>query len=253
APAVSAPAVSVPHLPSSEAFAAVAQLFQSSQGQQLQQILQTFQHPPKPQSPVIEENIYSQVQSITCQMNTQPQPSHQSERKSTLDKLLDRFDYDDEPEAADEPKKDVSSPTPPPLQPPFPFPVETNQPPASFPQIPGQMPNMDHFQIIQPHMIGMPQESLLNQAPVPANGQMLGFGMMPPQTFPTMVPPLSQEPPQAFIQPSFPVQQNDIQTQKDNQQEVSMEIEQPSIQESKRPAERQRSVSRSPKKAAFPI
>lgn len=35
APTVSAPALSVPQLPSSEAFAAVAQLFQSSQGQQV--------------------------------------------------------------------------------------------------------------------------------------------------------------------------------------------------------------------------
>lgn len=55
---------------------------------QLQQILQTFQQPPKPQSPVIEENIYSQVQSITCQMNTQPQQPHQTDRKSTLDKVI---------------------------------------------------------------------------------------------------------------------------------------------------------------------
>lgn len=128
-----------------------------------------------------------------------------------------------------------------------PFPIETNPPPASFPQMPGQMPNMDPFQAVQPHMIGMPQESLLNQVsikhlslfylalkvpflnvifpfnafiflssfkiPVPANGQMLGFGM-----FPTMVPPLSQESPQPFIQPPFPVQQNDTQSQKDNQQ-----------------------------------
>ncbi|XP_018416979.1 PREDICTED: splicing factor, arginine/serine-rich 15 [Nanorana parkeri] len=246
-PVVPAPAVSVPQLPSSEAFAAVAQLFQSSQGQQLQQILQTFQQPPKPQSPVIDENIYSQVQSITSQMNTQPQQSHQADRKTAFDKLLDRFDYDDEPEAADESKKDATSSTPPPSQPPFSFSAETNQPPGAFSQIPGQMPNMDQFQALQSHMIGMPQESLLNQPPIPANGQMLGFGMFSSQTFHTMVPPMSQESPQPFIQPTFPVQQNDTQLEND-QQDVPMEIEQPPVLESKRPSERQRSVSRSPKR-----
>ncbi|KAM5179901.1 SR-related and CTD-associated factor 4 isoform 2-T2 [Mantella aurantiaca] len=247
APIMPNPAPSVPQLPSSEAFAAVAQLFQSSQGQQLQQILQTFQQPPKPQSPVIDENLYSQVQSITAQINTQPQQSHQPERKTAFDKLLERFDYDDEPEAADEPKKDVSSPTPP-SQPPFPFTAETNQPPVSFSQIPGQMPTMDQFQALQPRMIGMTQEALLNQIPVPSNGQFGGFGMIPPQTFPTMMPHLSQESPQPFLQPAFSIQQNDTQMQIDDQQEISMEIEQPSVQESKRPSERQRSVSRSPKR-----
>ncbi|XP_063812473.1 SR-related and CTD-associated factor 4 isoform X2 [Pseudophryne corroboree] len=252
----SVPAVSIPQLPSSDAFAAVAQLFQSSQGQQLQQILQTFQQPPKPQSPVIDEDMYVQMQSVTSQSITSQSitsqmnpPTHQTDRKTAFDKLLDRFDYDDEPEAPDEPKKEESSPSPSPPQP-FPYLGEAVQPPASFTQMPGQMTNMDQFQVLQQRMM-MPQESMLNQTSVPPNGQMLGFSMAPAQSFPTMVPPVgSQASPQSFLQASFPVQQNDVQmAAKDTQQDVPMEVEEPSVQESKRHMpERQKSISRSPKR-----
>lgn len=240
----SIPAVSVPQLPSSDAFAAVAQLFQSSQGQQLQQILQTFQQPPKPQSPVVDENVYAQVQAIASQMNPS---SHQAERKTTaFDKLLDRFDYDDEPEAADETKKEAASPTSPPPQPPFQFPGEAMQPPASFVQI----PNMDPFQAVQPRMMGMLQEPLHSQTPVPPTGQMLGFGMVPVQAYPSMIPPgISQASPQPFLPVSFSAQQNDVQMVTDSQSDVPMELVESSVQESKRHmSDRQKSASRSPKR-----
>ncbi|XP_066455165.1 SR-related and CTD-associated factor 4 isoform X2 [Eleutherodactylus coqui] len=246
----SIPAVPVPQLPNPDAFAAVAQLFQSSQGQQLQQILQTFQQPPKPQSPAIDENVYTQVQAIASQMNP---PSHQTDRKTAFDKLLDRFDYDDEPEAADETKKEALSPSASPPQPPFQFPGETMQPPAQFSQIPGQMQSMDPFQAMQPRMMGMPQEPLLGQTqmpPVPPTGQMLGFGMIPAQAYPTMVPPVvSQASPQPFLPVGFSAQQNDVQMVKESQPDVPMEVEEPNIQESKRHmTDRQKSASRSPKR-----
>lgn len=100
----------VPQLPSSDAFAAVAQLFQSTQGQQLQQILQTFQQPPKPQSPAVDNAVMAQVQAITAQLKAAP--TQPPEQKTTFDKkLLDRFDYDDEPEAVEESKKEDAAAT----------------------------------------------------------------------------------------------------------------------------------------------
>ncbi|XP_075710653.1 SR-related and CTD-associated factor 4 [Rhinoderma darwinii] len=242
-PPSSVPAVSVPQLPNSDAFAAVAQLFQSSQGQQLQQILQTFQQPPKPQSPVGDENVYAQVQAISSQMNPS---SHQTERKTAFDKLLDRFDYDDEPEAAEDQKKEASSPLPSPPHPAFQFLGDAMQPPVSFAQI----PNMDQFHAVQSRMMGMPQEHLLSQTPVPPTGQMLGFGMVSAQSYSSMVPPVvSQASPQPFLPVSFSIQQNDVQMVKESQQDVAMEVEEPSVQESKRHmADRQKSASRSPKR-----
>ncbi|RXM94670.1 Splicing factor, arginine/serine-rich 15 [Acipenser ruthenus] len=101
----------VPQLPNSDAFAAVAQLFQSTQGQQLQQILQTFQQPPKPQSPAPDNKVLTQVQAITAQLKAPV--SQTSEQKAAFDKkLLDRFDYDDEPEGGEDAKKDDSAPFP---------------------------------------------------------------------------------------------------------------------------------------------
>uniref|UniRef100_A0AAY4E9I0 SR-related CTD-associated factor 4a n=1 Tax=Denticeps clupeoides TaxID=299321 RepID=A0AAY4E9I0_9TELE len=105
-----------PQIPNPDAFAAVAQLFQSSQGQQLQQMLQTFQQPGKPQSPAMDNNM-------VAHLHLQP-PA----KKAAFDmKLLDRFDYDDEPEAGEE-KKDETPSTQPTLY------------------MGSQMPHMEHFQ-----------------------------------------------------------------------------------------------------------
>ncbi|KAG2456394.1 SFR15 protein, partial [Polypterus senegalus] len=77
----------------------------------LQQILQTFQQPPKPQSPVVDNNTMVQVQVLSSHLKS---PSSQTnELKTTFDKkLLDRFDYDDEPEGGEEFKKEDSTPPP---------------------------------------------------------------------------------------------------------------------------------------------
>ncbi|TKC38177.1 hypothetical protein EI555_014585, partial [Monodon monoceros] len=190
----------VPQLPSSDAFAAVAQLFQTTQGQQLQQILQTFQQPPKPQSPAIDNAVMAQVQAITAQLKTAPtQPPEQKaafpqpEQKTAFDKkLLDRFDYDDEPEAVEESKKEdaaaaaaaataataaattapaaaVAPPAPAvpsvaataasPPQAPFGFPGDGMQQPAY-----AQHQNMDQF---QPRMMAIQQDPVHHQSVIP--------------------------------------------------------------------------------------
>uniref|UniRef100_A0A8C0BGN7 SR-related CTD associated factor 4 n=1 Tax=Buteo japonicus TaxID=224669 RepID=A0A8C0BGN7_9AVES len=198
----------VPQLPSSDAFAAVAQLFQTTQGQQLQQILQTFQQPQKPQSPVIDNTVMAQVQAITAQLKTTAaQPPEQKpafpppEQKTSFDKkLLDRFDYDDEPEAVEDAKKEDSAPSPSVSQPAFGFPGEGIQQPV-FPQL----PNMDPF---QQRMMGIQQDPMRHQVPLPPNGQMPGFGLLPTPQFPPMAQPVipPAAPVQQTFQSPFPVQ-----------------------------------------------
>nr|XP_058921631.1 SR-related and CTD-associated factor 4 isoform X2 [Kogia breviceps] len=270
----------VPQLPSSDAFAAVAQLFQTTQGQQLQQILQTFQQPPKPQSPAIDNAVMAQVQAITAQLKTAPtQPPEQKaafpqpEQKTAFDKLLDRFDYDDEPEAVEESKKEdaaaaatttaatapaaaaavlpapaaavpsVAATAASPPQAPFAFPGDGMQQPAYT-----QHQNMDQF---QPRMMAIQQDPVHHQVPLPPNGQMPGFGLLPTPPFPPMaqsaIPPTP--PVQQPFQTSFQAQSEPL-TQKAHQE---MEVEQPCIQEVKRHLSdnrksRSRSASRSPKR-----
>nr|XP_033805690.1 SR-related and CTD-associated factor 4 isoform X2 [Geotrypetes seraphini] len=243
-------------LPNSDAFAAVAQLFQTTQGQQLQQILQNFQQPPpKPQSPVLDDDMLAaQVQAITAQLNTTSQPQ---EQKMTFDKkLLDRFDYDDEPDTADDIKKEISTLSPAPPQPPFGFSGD-GMPPPVYPQLPVQLPNMDQF---QQGIMGILPDPLHNQAPLPPppppppNGQMAGFGLLPTPPYPPMVPPMvapTPPIPQPFQAP-FPTQSETHIQKVHQQQEMSMEIEQPSVQEVKHVTDgkksRSRSASRSPKR-----
>uniref|UniRef100_K7G6P3 SR-related CTD associated factor 4 n=1 Tax=Pelodiscus sinensis TaxID=13735 RepID=K7G6P3_PELSI len=240
----------VSQLPSSDAFAAVAQLFQTTQGQQLQQILQTFQQPPKPQSPVIDNTVMAQVQAITAQLKTTTtQPPEQKaafppEQKTSFDKLLDRFDYDDEPEAVEDSKKEDSTQSPSISQPPFGFPGEGMQPPV-YPQL----PNIDPF---QPRLMGMQQDPMHHQVPLPPNGQMPGFGLLPTPQFPPMTQPVipATPPVQQTFQSPFPVQ-SEPHIQKTHQQD--MEVEQPCVQEVKRHVSdnrksRSRSASRSPKR-----
>ncbi|XP_076405273.1 SR-related and CTD-associated factor 4 isoform X7 [Peromyscus maniculatus bairdii] len=168
----------MPQLPSSDAFAAVAQLFQTTQGQQ---------------------------------------------------KLLDRFDYDDEPEALEDAKKEdvtvtaaapaaappapaaVAAPavapagpapsatSPPPPQVPFGYPGDSLQQPAYT-----QHPNMDQF---PPRMMGMQQDTVHHQVPLPPNGQMPGFGLLSAPPFPPMPQPGMAQPgmPQpGMAQPGMP-------------------------------------------------
>ncbi|POI34337.1 hypothetical protein CIB84_001910, partial [Bambusicola thoracicus] len=218
----------------------------------LQQILQTFQQPQKAQSPVIDNTVMAQVQAITAQLKTTAsQPPEQKaafpqpEQKTSFDKkLLDRFDYDDEPEAVEDSKKEDSAPSPSVSQPAFGFAGEGIQQPV-FPQL----PNMDPF---QQRMMGMQQDPMRHQVPLPPNGQMPGFGLLPTPQFPPMAQPVipPTAPVQQTFQTPFPVQ-SESHMQKTHQQ--NMEVEQPPIQERKRHVSdnrksRSRSASRSPKR-----
>ncbi|OXB79762.1 UNVERIFIED_CONTAM: hypothetical protein H355_013747 [Colinus virginianus] len=217
----------------------------------LQQILQTFQQPQKAQSPVIDNTVMAQVQAITAQLKTTAsQPPEQKaafpqpEQKTSFDKkLLDRFDYDDEPEAVEDSKKEDSAPSPSVSQPTFGFAEGIQQP--VFPQL----PNMDPF---QQRMMGMQQDPMRHQVPLPPNGQMPGFGLLPTPQFPPMAQPVipPTAPVQQTFQTPFPVQ-SEPHMQKTHQ--PNMEVEQPPIQERKRHVSdsrksRSRSASRSPKR-----
>ncbi|XP_029571852.1 splicing factor, arginine/serine-rich 15 [Salmo trutta] len=93
-----------PQLQNPEALAAVAQLFQSGQGHELQKILQRFQ--PGQQTPPMVHNTMADQnhsQMVQGQHNTHhpllnTHQTHPEQKNSLAKKLLDRFDYDDEPE-----------------------------------------------------------------------------------------------------------------------------------------------------------
>ncbi|XP_076876240.1 SR-related and CTD-associated factor 4 isoform X2 [Brachyhypopomus gauderio] len=241
--------VSVPSLQNSDALAAVAQLFQSSQGQQLQQMLQTFQQPSKPQSPVVENIATAPIQ--VPPVSVQPSPglapciphaSQPVERKATFDKkILDRFDYDDEPDGGDESKKDET----PSVQSVFGFPEGAQQPQqasAAFPQPTNQM---QHF---QQHLMSMTQD----QQVLPPNGQVQGFGRMPVQPYPGLLPPMGQPPSAgpAGFPGSFPPQ-NDVFSQLlagQRRQEASVDLDTSTRHQPDSRRSRSRSGSRSPKR-----
>ncbi|KAK5620722.1 hypothetical protein CRENBAI_019779 [Crenichthys baileyi] len=85
----------VPQLPTPEALAAVAQLFQTPHAQELQRMIQNFQQADKTVgAPIIGNNITNQPQMPVTQLN----PCSAEKKGSLAEKLLDRFDYDDEPE-----------------------------------------------------------------------------------------------------------------------------------------------------------
>ncbi|XP_069746195.1 SR-related and CTD-associated factor 4-like [Narcine bancroftii] len=236
-------------LPTSDAFVAVAQLLQSTQGPQIHQILQNFQQAPKPQSPVADSAIMPQVEAIAAQLK--PPGIHPPEQKAAFDKkLLDRFDYDDEPEQVDEVKKES---TPPPAQTSFGYSGEGLQPPM-YQQLGIQMPNLEQF---QQTLMGLQQETLQQQMPPPPNGQLPTYGMVPVHPYATMPQPTM--PPVPPLQPIFqqeyhtPAEVPQQQQQQQQQEEVDMEIEKPDVHETKRRSienrrSRTRSGSRSPKR-----
>ncbi|XP_019905247.1 SR-related and CTD-associated factor 4-like [Esox lucius] len=100
-----------PQLQNPEALAAVAQLFQSGQGHELQKLLQNFQMgqqmPPAASNIVVTHPQVNQDPLNTHLPVFDPPPTQPLEQNNLLaKKLLDRFDYDDEPE---EVKKDEIS------------------------------------------------------------------------------------------------------------------------------------------------
>ncbi|CAN9501871.1 unnamed protein product [Ophioblennius macclurei] len=234
---------SAAQLHNSDAFAAVAQLFQTSQGQQLQQMLQNFQQQPlkhetNAQPPL--HAIQTQPQSISAGSGMiiphpplPTQPTQPTQQKSAFDKkLLDRFDYDDEPEVAEETKKEEIT-----SQPSF-----MQQPPA-FPQ------HMEHF---KPPMVNMSQD-LTQQVPLAPNGQLQVCGLPPGQAFPVTMPPMGhvlpgQPLPGSTGLPGFPGV-FPLHSSAQQQQDMSVDMDHSSmISRDGRHTQRSHSGSRSPKR-----
>ncbi|KAM4726983.1 SR-related and CTD-associated factor 4 isoform 2-T2 [Anableps anableps] len=237
-----------PPLHNSDAFAAVAQLFQSSQGQQLQQMLQNFQQQAvKPETnaqpllPTTQMPVQSVPTGLAAVAPQPPLPSPQPpppvhpaqpvQQKTAFDmKLLDRFDYDDEPEVGEETKKDEAS-----SQPPF-----MQQPPA-FPQ------HMEHFNT---QIMNISQD-LTQQVPVPPNGQLQAGVVLPGQSFPVAMPTMGHSLPGHPLpgstgHPGFPgvyPPQNAAQQQQDS----SVDVDHSSMRDG-RHGRRSHSGSRSPKR-----
>uniref|UniRef100_S4RNS5 SR-related CTD associated factor 8 n=1 Tax=Petromyzon marinus TaxID=7757 RepID=S4RNS5_PETMA len=94
-------------MPNADAIAAVAQLLQSSQSQQPPQLLQSLQQKQQlPLAPTLDANLVAQVQALTAQLTAAAAVGSTKtgvqQNASQNAKLLDRFDYDDEPEATEE-------------------------------------------------------------------------------------------------------------------------------------------------------
>ncbi|KAK2846725.1 hypothetical protein Q5P01_009724 [Channa striata] len=124
---------SVPQLPSSDALAAVAQLFQSPHGQELQRMLQKFQQADKNSTATSTNNIPNPPQMPVGQPNSYS--THTEKKSSLAEKLLDRFDYDDDPEDMMGIEGSAQS---------------QGIPENVFIQFPGQMPNSEN---VHPHMM----------------------------------------------------------------------------------------------------
>ncbi|KAM9782304.1 SR-related and CTD-associated factor 4 isoform 1-T1 [Syngnathus typhle] len=163
-------------LQNQDPFTAVAQLFQSTQNQQLQQMLQNFQQQhqqqPVPAEPGPQPPPAPSVAPVFS--TALPHLSQAAQQKAAFDKtLLDRFDYDDEPEASEDAKDDGPH-------------SSFRQPPPAF----------------QPPMMNMTQD-FSQQGPLPPNGQLPAYGLMPGQSFQGMTPQMGQVAPgQPF--PGFP-------------------------------------------------
>ncbi|XP_077396814.1 SR-related and CTD-associated factor 4-like [Festucalex cinctus] len=94
-PTIAAPVEPPSQMPTSDALAAVAQLFQSPHGQELQRMLQNLQQAEK-------THMANNTNGPNAHQVHVAQPkmynAHREERNTLAEKLLDRFDYDDEPE-----------------------------------------------------------------------------------------------------------------------------------------------------------
>ncbi|XP_056296506.1 SR-related and CTD-associated factor 4-like isoform X2 [Pseudoliparis swirei] len=124
---------SVSQLPTPDALAAVAQLFQSPHGQELHRMLQNFQQADKNLAATLANNMPNQPQKHVSQVN--PYSAHTEMRGSLAEKLLDRFDYDDEPEETTAKEGSAQS---------------QGIPETDFNQFPGRMPTPEN---VHPHMM----------------------------------------------------------------------------------------------------
>ncbi|XP_047449510.1 SR-related and CTD-associated factor 4-like [Mugil cephalus] len=125
----------VPQLPTPDALAAVAQLFQSPHGQELQRMLQNFQQADKTLAAATANNLSNPAQMPVAQHNHYG--THDEKKISLAEKLLDRFDYDDDPEDITATEGNLQS---------------QGLPEKMFHPFPGQMPMPD----VHPSMLGQP-------------------------------------------------------------------------------------------------
>ncbi|XP_060061279.1 SR-related and CTD-associated factor 8 isoform X4 [Erinaceus europaeus] len=105
----------VSQITNTDTLAAVAQILQSPQGQQLQQLIQTLQiQQQKPQPSILQAldaGLVVQLQALTAQLTAAAAAANTLnplEQGVTFNKkLMDRFDFGEESEHSEEPKKEI--------------------------------------------------------------------------------------------------------------------------------------------------
>ncbi|NXF05925.1 SCAF8 protein, partial [Smithornis capensis] len=105
----------VSQIPNTDTLAAVAQILQSPQGQQLQQLIQTLQiQQQKPQPSLLQAldaGLVVQLQALTAQLTAAAAAANTlnplEQGVSFNKKLMDRFDFGEESEQNEEPKKET--------------------------------------------------------------------------------------------------------------------------------------------------
>ncbi|XP_065444926.1 SR-related and CTD-associated factor 8 isoform X9 [Chrysemys picta bellii] len=105
----------VSQIANTDTLAAVAQILQSPQGQQLQQLIQTLQiQQQKPQPSLLQAldaGLVVQLQALTAQLTAAAAAANTlnplEQNVSFNKKLMDRFDFGEEPDLSEEPKKET--------------------------------------------------------------------------------------------------------------------------------------------------
>uniref|UniRef100_A0A8D0HIE8 SR-related CTD associated factor 8 n=1 Tax=Sphenodon punctatus TaxID=8508 RepID=A0A8D0HIE8_SPHPU len=104
----------VAQITNTDTLTAVAQILQSPQGQQLQQLIQTLQiQQQKPQPSLLQAldaGLVVQLQALTAQLTAAAAAANTLnplEQSVSFNKLMDRFDFGEESELSEEPKKET--------------------------------------------------------------------------------------------------------------------------------------------------
>uniref|UniRef100_K7FN53 SR-related CTD associated factor 8 n=1 Tax=Pelodiscus sinensis TaxID=13735 RepID=K7FN53_PELSI len=104
----------VSQIANTDTLTAVAHILQSPQGQQLQQLIQTLQiQQQKPQPSLLQAldaGLVVQLQALTAQLTAAAAAANTLnplEQNVSFNKLMDRFDFGEEPELSEEPKKET--------------------------------------------------------------------------------------------------------------------------------------------------
>uniref|UniRef100_H0W3M0 Female-specific protein transformer n=1 Tax=Cavia porcellus TaxID=10141 RepID=H0W3M0_CAVPO len=108
----------VSQITNTDTLAAVAQILQSPQGQQLQQLIQTLQiQQQKPQPSILQAldaGLVVQLQALTAQLTAAAAAANTltplEQGVSFNKKLMDRFDFGEDSEHSEEPKKEIPAP-----------------------------------------------------------------------------------------------------------------------------------------------